>query len=161
MKRACAVLLAAAVSGCLTSAALAGSDVPADREKNVAKTVQQRTSGEKMMPEPDVQLKRLTKGLNLNDGQQQQIRPILADEHARLKGIRRNENLSPKQIQAKVEELRTETVARIKTVLTPEQNEKYDLVSKEIKANKKQRMQENRKNRLGTQADPPAQQPVK
>lgn len=156
MKKARAVLLAAALSCCLTSVVLAESDVQGDKESNVTKTVKKRSSGEKMMPEPDIQLNRLAKGLNLNDGQQQQIRPILADEHARLKVIRRDENLSPKQIQIKVEELRTETIARIKTVLTPEQKEKYDLVSKEIKANKKQRMQENRKNRLGTQSDPPA-----
>jgi len=161
MKRTVAVLLAAAVACCLTSAVLAETDVQVDKEKNVAKTVKKRSANERMMPEPDVQLKRLTKGLNLTAEQQKQIRPTLSDEHARMKGIRQDENLSPKQIQAKVEELRTETIAKIKTVLTPEQKEKYDLVSKEIKANKKQRMQENRKKRLGTQSDPPPQQPAK
>lgn len=161
MKRILAVLLTAAVSCSLTSVAMAESDVQVDREKNIEKTVRKRSATEKMMPEPDVQLKRLTKGLKLTDDQQKQIRPMLADEYARLKGIRRDENLSPKQIQAKVEELRTETVAKIQTVLTPEQKEKHDLASKEIRANKKQRMQENRKNRLGSQPDPPTEQIVK
>jgi len=161
MKRILAVLLAAAMLSCLTSVAMAETDVQVDKEKNVAKTVRKRSSSEKMMPEPDMQLKRLTKGLKLSDDQQKQIRPMLTDEYAKLKVIRQDENLSPKQIQAKVEELRTETIAKIQTVLTPEQKEKYVLVSKEIKANKKKRMQENRKNRLGSQPDPPAEQTAK
>jgi hypothetical protein len=53
--------------------------------------------------------------------------------------------------------LRTETIAKIQTVLTPEQKEKHDLVSKEIQSNKQKRMKANRKSRLGTQADPPKQ----
>ena len=108
-----------------------------------------------MLPAPEVQLKRLSEGLQLTDVQQKQIRPMLDEEYASLKVIRQDENLSPKQIQAKVEALRTETIAKIQTVLSPGQKENLDLVSDEVKANKQQRMQENRKTRLGTNADPP------
>ncbi|MFH1028015.1 MAG: hypothetical protein V1791_08440, partial [Pseudomonadota bacterium] len=78
------------------------------------------------------------------------------DEYAKLKVIQGNEDLSPKQIQKQVEELRTGTIVKMQTYLTPEQKKKHDLVSNEIKANKQQRMKENRKARIGTKADPPA-----
>lgn len=158
MKKIFTVVLIAALSCSVASVAMAETDSQVVKEKKVAKTVKKRSATAKMMPEPDVQLKRLTKGLKLTDEQQKQIKPMLVDEYAKLKGIRKDDNLSPKQIQVKVEELRTETIAKIQTVLTPEQKEKHDLVSNEIKANKQKRMQDNRKERIGTKADPPAQQ---
>lgn len=144
---------------CLTSVAISASTEQTSKENNVAKSVKQQSAKEKMMPEPDEQLKRLTKGLLLTVEQQKLIKPILTDEFAKLKEFRNDENLSPKQIQKKVEELRGETVAKMKTVLTPEQGEKLDLVSKEIKENKQKRIKENRKSLIGTQSDPPVQRP--
>jgi len=157
MKRILTGVLVAAMSLVVASAAMAQGDEQAVKEKTVKKKVKEYGAGEKMMPEPEVQLKRLAKGLKLTKEQQKQIRPMLKDEYAKLKDIRQDENLSPKQIQEKVEALREETVAKIQTVLTPEQKEKHDMISDEIRANKQKRMQENRKSRLGTQADPPKQ----
>jgi len=162
MRKVLAGVLVAAMSLGVASVALAEGEEQAVKEKAVKeKTVKKKAkeygAKEKMMPAPDVQLKRLTKGLELTADQQKQIRPMLTEEYAKLKEIRQDENLSPKQIQEKVEALRTDTVAKIQTVLTPEQKEKHDMISKEIKANKQKRMQENRKSRLGTQADPPKQ----
>lgn len=156
MKRILAAVLVTAMFLGAASVAMAETTEQAVKEKTVAKKVKARAGTAKMMPAPEVQLKRLTKGLELTAEQQQQIRPLLEDEYAKLKEIRQGENLTPKQIQAKVEELRTATVAKIQTVLTPEQKEKHDLISKEIKATKQQRMKENRKARIGTKADPPA-----
>ena len=157
MKKILAAVLVAVMTGGAAAAVMAETEEKVVKEKNVAKKVKEIGASEKMLPEPAVQLKRLTKGLQLTGEQQQQIKPMLEEEYASLKTIREDENLSPKQIQAKVEALRTETIARIQTVLTPEQKEKHDLVSNEIKANKQKRMQENRKARLGTNADPPHQ----
>lgn len=157
MKKVLAGVLVAAMSLVVTSAVMAQGEEQVVKEKTVKKKVKEHGAGEKMMPAPEVQLKRLAKGLKLTKEQQTQIRPMLKEEYARLKEIRQDENLSPKQIQEKVEALREETVAKIQTVLTPEQKEKHDMISGEIRANKQKRMQENRKSRLGTQADPPKQ----
>ena len=159
MKRILAVLLAVTMTWCITSGALAETDPQAVKEKAVAKTVKKRSASEKMLPAPEVQLKRLTKGLQLTAEQQKQIKPMLKDEYAQLMEIRKDEELNPKQIQAKVEALRTETIAKMQAVMTPEQVEKHNLVSKEIKANKQKRIQENRKVRLGTNTNPPPQPP--
>jgi len=157
MKRILAGVLVAVMSLGGTSVVVAQGEEQAVKEKTVKKKVKAYGAGEKMMPAPEVQLRRLSEGLKLTAEQKEQIRPMLNDEYARLKEIRQDENLSPRQIQEKVEALRTETVARIQSVLTPEQKGKHELISKEIKANKQKRMQENRKARLGTQADPPKQ----
>jgi len=157
MKRILAGVLVAAMSLVVTSAVMAQGEEQVVKEKTVKKKVKEYGAGEKMMPAPEVQLKRLAKGLKLTKEQQKQIRPMLKDEYAKLKEIRQDENLSPKQIQEKVEALREETVTKIQAVLTPEQKEKHDMISDEIRANKQKRMQENRKSRLGTQADPPKQ----
>jgi hypothetical protein len=158
MKKIMAVLLAAVMSWCVTSVAMAETKGQTVNEKTVAKTVKKRSASEKMLPAPDVQLKRLAEGLQLTAEQQKQIKPMLKDEYTTLVEIRQDDNLSPKQIQAKVETLRTATIAKIQTVLTPAQIEKHNLVSKEIKSNKQKRMQENRKERLGTKPEPPAVQ---
>jgi Spy/CpxP family protein refolding chaperone len=155
MKKIIAVLFAATILWSVTSIAMAETDEQPVKEKNVSKTVRKRVANEKMMPAPDVQLERLTKGLQLTVEQQKTIKPILKDEYDKLKEIRQDDSLSPKQIQEKVEVLRNETVTKMQTVLTPEQKDKYDLVRNEIKVNKQKRIKENRKSRIGTLADPP------
>lgn len=155
MRKSSAFLLISAICLGGVSLAVAETGDPASMEQKVVKKVKARGADERMMPEPQVQLKRLSEGLQLTADQQKQIKPILEEEYASLKKIREDENLSPKQIQTQLEALRTATVAKVRTVLTPEQVEKYDTVSSEIKANKQRRMKENRKERLGTKADPP------
>lgn len=154
MKRVLALLLVAAGAIGVTSVVkVHAADQPVRSDKS-AEQLKPEPGEEKMMPEPEVQLKRLSKGLQLTEDQQKQIKPILDDEYARLKEIRKSEEISPQQIQKKVEESRTGTIAKIKECLTPEQQEKYTKVSKEIKASKQKRMKENRKARIGTQPDP-------
>jgi TolA-binding protein len=159
MKRIISVLIAATMSWGATAVAMAGTDRQAVKEITVANTVKLRSANEKMMPAPEEQLRRLTKGLKLTVEQQNKIRPMLADEYARLKELRQDDNLSPNQIRAKVEALRKETVADMQTVLTQEQKETLDSVSAEIRVNKQKRIKENRKERIGTQAEPPTQLP--
>ncbi|MBC8017103.1 MAG: hypothetical protein H7X83_01105, partial [Verrucomicrobia bacterium] len=152
MKRMLVVLLAAAMSWGAVSVVTAQADEQAEKAHDVAKMVESNIGDAKMMPAPEVQLSRLTKGLLLTDKQQKQIRPILEDEYAKLKVIQKNEDQSPKQIQKQVEVLRSGTIAKLQTYLTPAQKVKHDMVSNEIKANKQKRMKENRKARIGTNA---------
>ncbi|MDU0459371.1 MAG: hypothetical protein RW306_11655 [Geobacteraceae bacterium] len=155
MKRMLTVLSVMAMSLGAASAAFPQTDVQGEKAKKVTKTVKSKAGAATMMPAPEVQLKRLAEGLQLTVEQQDKIRPLLEDEYARLKVIQENEDLSPKQIQKQVEELRNGTIVKMQAYLTPEQKAKHDLVSNEIKANKQQRMKENRKARIGTKADPP------
>jgi hypothetical protein len=159
MKRMIATVCAVAMVSCVTSIAFAETGEQPVNDEKVAQSVKLQSSNEKMMPPPEEQLKRLTKGLVLTAEQQTQIRPILVDEFAKLKEFRKDENLNPKQIQVKVEALRSETVDKMKVFLNPDQRVRLDQVSKEIKASKQQRVKENRKARIGTPTDSPIRQP--
>jgi hypothetical protein len=150
-------LLVMAISCGLATVATAQTEEQAVKEKTIAKTVKERSGKEKMLPAPEVQLKRLAEGLTLTAEQQKQIRPLLVDEYSKLKEIRQDENLTPKQIQMKVEELRTGTIAKMQSYMTPEQKEMHEKISKEIKANKQKRIEDNRKARIGINPDPPPQ----
>lgn len=155
MKRILALLLVTTMPWGAASLVPAQTDAQAEKAKMVEKKVKSYAGEATMMPAPEVQMSRLTKGLQLTEEQQKQIRPLLDEEFVQLKKIQQNENVSPKQIQKQVEALRTETNAKMHTYLTPEQREKHDLVSKEIKANKQRRIKANRKARIGTKAEPP------
>jgi hypothetical protein len=157
MKKVLMALLAAIISFGLVTVTTAQTEEQAVKTKTVAKTVKENSKKEKIMPAPEVQLKRLSKGLQLTDEQQKQIRPLLEEEYATFKEIRQDENLSPKQIQIKVEELRNGTISKMQSYMTPEQKEKHDLISQEIRTNKQKRIKENRRALIGTNADPPAQ----
>jgi glucose/arabinose dehydrogenase len=161
MKRILAVLIAATLTCCLAATAMAETNEQTSKEKNVSTSVRKNMSAnEQMMPSPEVQLTRLAKGLKLTTEQQNRIRPLLVEEYARLKEIRQDDNLSPKQIQARVEALRNETATSMQAVMTPEQKEKHDLVRNEVRSNKQKRIRENRKNRLAIQqSEPPVRQP--
>lgn len=155
MNRNLLILLAVAISTSLASVAAAQGDEPAAKEKRLSETVKMNSMNERMMPRPEVQLSRLTKGLKLTDEQQKQIRPLLENEYARLNEIRNNEDLSPKKIQKMVEDLRNDTKIKVDKYLTPEQQKYYEMVTKEIKANKQLRVKQNRKDRINSKADPP------
>jgi hypothetical protein len=157
MKKVLKTLLVTAISCSLFTGAMVQAEEQQVKKKTVTTKAKERAKKEKMMPAPEVQLKRLSTGLKLTDEQQKQIKPLLDEEYAKLKEIMQDENLSPKQIQKQVEELRTGTIAKMQSHMTPEQVEKHNLISKEIKANKQKRIKENRKARIGTKADPPKQ----
>jgi hypothetical protein len=161
MKKISAVVLATTLSWCVSGNVLAESNGLTAKDTDATKTARKLSSNEKMMPTPEIQLKRLTTGLKLTVEQQNKIRPILIDEFAKLKEFRQAENLNltPKQIQEKVEMLRSETADKVQAVLTPEQNENYTIVRNEIRTNKKSRIKENRKSRIDDRTDTPPQVP--
>lgn len=157
MKRILTALLLMAIPLSIASVASAQGDEQQSPEKSLAEKVKSNAANEKMMPEPNVQLARLTKGLKLTEEQQKQIKPILEDEYAKLNEFRYDDELSPKMISKKVEELRTDTIAQINKFLSPEQQKNYALVNKEIKVYKKQRIKQNRKDRIGTKSAQPSE----
>ena len=76
-------------------------------------------------------MQHLTERLNLTAEQQEQIRPILEDETAKVNGLRADENLSRVQRRAKQQEIRDQMYDRINAVLTPEQQKRHDELRKQ------------------------------
>ena len=74
---------------------------------------------------------RLTKELNLTPDQQSQVKPVMEDTRSQMKAVREDASLTPDQKKAKAKEIREATNAKIKALLTPEQQQKMDQMKKE------------------------------
>jgi len=81
----------------------------------------------------DSRIERLSKQLDLTAEQQAAIRPIMEDEVNKLKVLRRETGLNETEHRAKLHELRQDTSNKMRSVLTPEQQQKYESYRKELR----------------------------
>jgi Spy/CpxP family protein refolding chaperone len=78
------------------------------------------------MPNPDEQVKRLTKELKLSADQQSQLKQIFADqEKSREQDRESMQNMSPEDRRAKFEQTRQEMDSKIEAILTDAQKKKF------------------------------------
>jgi protein CpxP len=83
---------------------------------------EQTVPAQKKRPDP---LQRLDKALTLTDDQKSKIKPILEDQAKQLKAIRENAADDRKGAAAQARKLTEENNAKIKALLTPEQQTKF------------------------------------
>jgi len=69
---------------------------------------------------------RLAKELNLTQDQQNQLKPVFQEMHAKVKAVRDDSSLSQEQKHAKIKEIRDANKPKIEAVLTPEQKQKFE-----------------------------------
>lgn len=77
-------------------------------------------------PDPNRQVQRLAKRLQLTAEQQNQLLPILAQRQEQAKSIRSDATLSDTDRRTKLRDLRQESENQIKGVLTDTQKQQYD-----------------------------------
>ncbi len=82
---------------------------------------------------------RLTEQVQLTPAQQKQVEAILADGHQRFEAVYRQ---SQEQARPQYEAVRNDIRARIRALLTPEQQPKFDAFLKQIDAERKAREQQ-------------------
>jgi periplasmic protein CpxP/Spy len=82
-------------------------------------------SGPRRTLEGTMELRRLTAALGLNPDQREKLRPLITDEGEQLSAVRLNEQMTPDQKKAKLQEIRESFSGQIAAVLTPEQQEKW------------------------------------
>jgi Spy/CpxP family protein refolding chaperone len=100
-------------------------------------------------PSPEQRLQRMTQQLNLTEGQQQQIKPLLDNESQQMQALWQDSSLSQQDRGAKAQQIRQNTTDQIKPILNADQQKKFD----EMQARRpRHNMQVN-----GTQASPPPQ----
>jgi Spy/CpxP family protein refolding chaperone len=79
------------------------------------------------MGDPDQHLKMLTKQLNLTADQQAKIKPILEEQHSKMQQwMQSNQNASQEDRRAQMKQWHDETTSRVREVLTPDQQKKFD-----------------------------------
>ncbi|MGA2904350.1 MAG: hypothetical protein ABSD98_11000 [Candidatus Korobacteraceae bacterium] len=81
--------------------------------------------GHHMQMSPDQRLQRLTQQLSLTDDQQQKIKPILEQEQQQMQALHQDTSMSQPDRMSKMQQIRQGTNDQIKSVLTPEQQQKF------------------------------------
>ena len=77
-------------------------------------------------PSADKRLAMLTKQLNLTSDQQSKVKPILEDQQKQFETLRQNSSVSPQDRHSKMADLQQSTSSQIRSVLTEDQQKKFD-----------------------------------
>lgn len=134
---AAAVLLAA----CSAAASAETSQAPPPGKGPAA---MMKSKGE--LGDPDKRLQLMKRNLGLSDEQVAQIRPIIVAEQTELEKLRGDSTLNREQRRARLEELNKNSAGKIRVLLSPEQQIKYDSIKGKITENRSKA----RSNRPGT-----------
>ncbi len=89
------------------------------------------------MPSVDERVQRMTKALNLSDGQQTKVESILEDQQNQMASLKQDSSASQEDRRAKFQQIRQDTQQKIRNVLNDNQKAKFD----EMKAQHKGRSQ--------------------
>lgn len=74
---------------------------------------------------PDRQLERLTRELNLTSDQQSQIKPLLVDRDQRMQALFQNQSLAQDDRRAQAKTIRDDTDSKVMANLNDDQKQKY------------------------------------
>jgi Spy/CpxP family protein refolding chaperone len=83
--------------------------------------------------DPERRVEMLQRRLDLNDSQTAQVRQIFTESHAQMETLRSNASLAPEDRQAQMMTLRQGEQARIRAVLTPAQQAKFDAMQAKMR----------------------------
>lgn len=72
--------------------------------------------------------RRLGEELKLSDAQKEKLMPLLREEGEKMRALQADTKLSREEKMAKFKELRESAAAKTKTILTPEQQEKWEKI---------------------------------
>lgn len=75
--------------------------------------------------DPAERLKMMSEKLGLNDEQQAKVKDLLAKSGDKMKALREDKALSQEDRRAKMQEIRKDEMEQMRTILTPEQQEKF------------------------------------
>src|SRR2546422_3823576 len=116
-----ALMIAIALGALLACGPLARAQ---DKKEDKPQAKPEVKQGDKPTSRPD-RAKIYAQRLHLNDGQTEKIRPILDEEYKKIMEMRLNQNLSREEKAVKYKEIREETNAKTKPILTAEQFERF------------------------------------
>ena len=110
--------------------------------------------GHRGMMDPAQQLAGMAKRYNLSTDQQNQVKPILADQQQQMQLLRSNSSLSPDEKKTKMQSIRGDSNAKIEAILNDEQKKQFE----QDHQSTQQRMQQGGQGGGPDGGAPPAQQ---
>jgi len=120
MKR---LLLSAALAGTMIAAGIPTFAQTATESQSTPSTTQQ-TQGKHWRHHGN-RMAHMAKKLNLSQDQQNQLKPIFQAQHEQAKAIRNDSSLTQDQKKEKFQALRQDTMAKMNSILTPEQQQQW------------------------------------
>jgi protein CpxP len=81
--------------------------------------------------DPDKQVKMLSEKLDLTKDQQTKVKSILTERHGQMQSLMQDQSMSQEDKRAKFEQMRSDTDSQIRSVLTGDQQQKFDAMLKE------------------------------
>jgi periplasmic protein CpxP/Spy len=93
-------------------------------------------------PSPEQVVTMLANKLSLSDDQRNAILPIVADRQQKMRALMSDTGSSRMQRGREARQVMSDSDAKIKAILTPEQQAKYAQIEEQMREQMKQRMQE-------------------
>ncbi|MFL6354667.1 MAG: hypothetical protein ACJ74Z_22835 [Bryobacteraceae bacterium] len=115
----------------------------APQTQDQSNTEQHKESRHTRQADPQQQVNRLGKTLNLTEDQKNKILPILTDRQQQMKGVHEDSALSQQDRRTKMRSLWEDSNSKIKAVLNDDQKQKYD----QMQQQRRDRMQEHHQDR--------------
>jgi protein CpxP len=115
-----------------TSAALAQDTPPPPPDQNQAGPPPQ---GRGMRMDPDRQLERLTRELNLTSDQQAQIKPLLLERQQKMQALFQDQSIAPEDRRRQMRTISEGTNNSIKALLTDDQKPKFEAMQQRMRRN--------------------------
>jgi protein CpxP len=134
-KNICSFVLAALVGAAAAIGAPQEASAPAG-QNGAAQADSAQANGHRQF-DPQKQVQRLAKRLELTSEQQNQLLPILSQRAEQAKALRSDATLSATDRRAKMRELRQESNAQIRNILTDSQKQQYDAMLQQARSHGK------------------------
>ena len=139
-KRMCLIALSTVFGLGVAVAAPLAQDQPADNGQHAARH----------QADPQEQLNRLNKKLNLTADQQKQILPILTARQEQMHSIWSDSSLSREDRQAKMHAAREDSDSKIRAVLTDTQKQTYDQMQQQMREREKEHREQRQNSGTGS-----------
>lgn len=81
--------------------------------------------------DPDKQVKTLSDKLSLTKDQQSKVRSIYTDQQKQMQSLMQDQSISREDKRSKFEQMRSDTDSQVRSVLTGDQQQKFDAMLKE------------------------------
>jgi periplasmic protein CpxP/Spy len=91
--------------------------------------------------DPDTQLKRMTKQLDLSADQQSQIKPILESRQQQMQGLWQDQSMSSQDRHQKMMSIQEDSSNKIEAVLNDTQKQKYEAMQAKMRERRMQHQQ--------------------
>lgn len=140
-KQICSLALSAFFGLSVAMAAPQAQDQQAQDQPAQNQSTQNQSAHRQAM-DPNRQLKRLTKRLNLTSDQQNQILPILTNRQQAMESIRSDSSVAPQDRHEKMRAVREDSDAKIRAVLTDSQKQTYDQMQQQMREREQQRREQ-------------------